>query len=526
MAKLKEPSKSSVSRREFAVDVAALGLTALLPRAVVDASAATQRVIVRTDAEIGMIHPELHGQFAEHLGSCIYGGLWVNKASRIPNVDGYRQQAIAYLRELEIPVLRWPGGCFADDYHWRDGVGAASRRPKRVNIHWGGYVEDNSFGIHEFIGLCRKIGAEPYLTGNVGSGSPEEFRDWIEYCNYPSGSSLAEERATNGSPEPFRVRYWGVGNENWGCGGEMTPAEYAAFYRRFSVYARTFGGLKPFLIACGPASNDLAWTRGFMEGVSGRRLPDGFSMHYYSGGNSTATNYTPSTMEQQLASFAAMEQAIIQQRGLLDGFDSGRNVGLVIDEWGVWDRAVPAEEKQYGALWQQSTLRSALAAGMALNVFNRQADKLYMCNIAQMVNVLQSLLLTDGPEGERCIRTTTYYTYALFKPHRSRTSLRVETEDSSPLGLSASASVKGAELILSLVNPKLERDLTVECSLRRRVAKEGKAQILHDADFNACNSFDQPGRIVPRPCPVSVEGSKIRLDLPAMSVATVILQLA
>jgi len=526
LAELKELGKSSISRREFVVDVAALGLTALLPPAAFGASPASQRVIVRTDAEIGMIHPELHGQFAEHLGSCIYGGLWVNKASPIPNVDGYRQQAIEYLRDLEIPVLRWPGGCFADDYHWRDGVGAASRRPKRVNIHWGGYVEDNGFGIYEFVGLCRKIGAEPYLTGNVGSGTPEEFRDWIEYCNYPSGSSLAEERAANGSPEPFRIRYWGVGNENWGCGGEMTPAEYADFYRRFSVYARTFGGLKPFLVACGPPGNDLAWTRGFMEGVSGRRLPDGFSMHYYSGGDSTAAQYTADSMEKQLASFAAMEQAIIQQRGLLDGFDSGRNVALVIDEWGVWDRGVPDEVKQYGALWQQSTLRSAVAAGLALNVFNRQADKLYMCNIAQMVNVLQSLLLTDGPEGQRCIRTTTYYTYALFKPHRSRTSLRVETEDSSPLGLSASASIRGQELILSLVNPKLGRDLTVECSLTRRAAKEGKAQILHDPDFNAYNSFDQPDRIVPRPCPVSVEGSKIRLNLPAMSVATVILQLA
>ena len=527
MGKTKGTTRSLVSRRQFAIQSAALTLTALVPRSVLGASSNTRRVVIRTDAEIGVVRPEFHGHFAEHLGSCVYGGLWVGRNSGIPNVDGYRQQAVEYLRELGIPVLRWPGGCFADDYHWRDGIGPVEKRPKRVNIHWGGYVEDNSFGTHEFVRLCRKIGAEPYLAGNVGSGAPEELRNWMEYCNYPAGSTLAEERAANGSLEPLRVRYWGVGNENWGCGGAMTPKEYADIYRRFSVYTRAFGDTKPFLIACGPNGNDLSWSRGFLDEVRGSRPPDGFSMHYYSGGKCTPTAFTADALEEQLSSFATIEQAIVEQRALLDSYGMfGRNMGLLLDEWGVWDRMVPEEEKRNGRLWQQITLRSAVAGGLGLNLFNRQADKLYMCNIAQMVNVLHSLLLTDGPEGKRCVRTTTYHTYALFRPHRSKTSLRVETEDTTPLGLSASASVKDQELVLSLVNPRVGTDLQVECTLSRGTAKEGQAQILHDADFNAYNSFDHPDRIVPQPHPVRVEGSTIRMDLPSMSVATVLLRLA
>src|SRR5215475_16125381 len=197
-------------------------------------------VSINLSKENGTIRPELHGHFAEHLGTCIYGGLWVGKSSKIPNINGYRKAAVDYLKGL-VPVLRWPGGCFADDYHWRDGIGPAAKRPKRVNVNWGKYVEDNSFGTHEFIAFCRLIGAEPYFAANVGSGTPQEMRDWIEYCNFPKGSTLSDERAANGSPEPFRVRYWGVGNELWGCGGNMRPEQAADEFRRFASFARTFG---------------------------------------------------------------------------------------------------------------------------------------------------------------------------------------------------------------------------------------------------------------------------------------------
>jgi alpha-N-arabinofuranosidase len=316
-----------------------------------------------------------------------------------------------------------------------------------------------------------------------------------------------------------------VGNENWGCGGAMRPEEYVDIYRRFSVYLRTFGETQPFLVACGPNGNNTQWSRGVMDGLR-QRYPDGFSMHYYERGSDPATNFTVEHMNEQLSTFAKVEEAVIQQRALLDSYDGGRRVGLLVDEWGVWDRIPRDDEQRYGRLWQQSTMRSAIAAGLGLNLFNRQADKLYMCNIAQMVNVLQSLLLTDGPEGEHCVRTTTYYAYALFKPHRSQTAVRVETEDSSPLGLSMSASRGDRDLVLSFVNPRPDTEMQIDCSLRGSSAKEASAEILHDQDFNAYNSFDNPNRIVPKQHPVRVAGSRIQLDLPRLSVATVTVQLA
>jgi alpha-N-arabinofuranosidase len=516
-----------ISRRDFASKsaklAAAASIAAVVPSWIFSDSSSAKRVTIRTDQEIGVVRPELHGHFAEHLGSCVYGGLWVGKNSSIQNTNGYRKQAIEYLRELGIPVLRWPGGCFADDYHWRDGIGSPKKRPKRVNIHWGGYLEDNSFGTHEFIEMCRLLDAEPYLAGNVGSGSPEELRDWIEYCNFPAGSTLSNARAANGSPEPFHVKYWGVGNESWGCGGNMRPEEYAAEYRRFAVYLRTFGGTKPFLVASGPNGNDSEWSRGLLSGLR-RSNPDGFSIHYYSGGKDPSVTFSPANVDDQLSSFAKIEQAIIQQRALLDGYDGGRRVGLILDEWGVWDRISPEDERRFGKLWQQSTMRSAVAAGLGLNLFNRQADKLYMCNIAQMVNVLQSLLLTDGPQGEHCIRTTTYHAFMLFKPHRSKTSVRVETESSLPLDLSVSASKSEGELVISFVNPRHDADLEIDCRIQGSNPQTGTANILHDADWNACNTFDSPNRLTPQSHPIRVEGAAVRLNLPPLSIVTATLR--
>lgn len=526
--------KNSITRRQFARGTAAISLSALLPQGVFSSPAATQKVVVHSDVEIGLIRPEFHGQFAEHLGSCVYGGLWVGKDSPISNVDGYRKAAIDYLAELGIPVLRWPGGCFADDYHWRDGIGPLNKRPKRVNIHWGDYVEDNSFGVHEFIGLCRKIGAEPYLAGNVGSGTPEELRDWVEYCNYPSGSTLSDERAANGSPEPFRVRYWGVGNENWGCGGNMTPERYADLFRQFAGYLRPFGGTRPFLIACGPNGNDMRWSRGFLTETTGSRQPDGFAMHFYETGLKAPTLFDAETANTQFSIFPRVEQAIIQQRGLLDTFEPPprggrggapppdaqprRTTNLLLDEWGVWDAIPQADQQKYGRLWQQITTRSAVAAGLGLNLFNRQADKLYMTNIAQMVNVLQSMLLTDGAQGKNCVRTTTYYAFMLFKPHRSKISVRVDTEGKGPLDLSVSASKGSGEMIVTFVNPRIGGDTTVDCAIAG--ARSATAQILHHSDMNAFNSFDAPDTVVTKSHPVTVEAGRLKLDVPALGIVT------
>ena len=513
-----------ITRRKFVESAAAASLASTIPPNLFADSTVMQRVVVHTDAEIGIVKPEFHGHFAEHLGSCVYGGLWVGKNSKVPNVNGHRKLAVDYLHDLGVPVLRWPGGCFADDYHWRDGIGSAAKRPKRVNIHWGGYVEDNSFGTHEYIDLCRRIGAEPYLAGNVGSGSPREMRDWVEYCNYPAGSDLSEERIANGSKEPFHVRYWGVGNESWGCGGNMRPEEYAALYRQFAVYLKEFGGTKPFLIASGPSGSDVGWSRGLLDRMK-YELPDGLSMHYYEGGEDVATEFTVPHMDEQLSIFTKVEDSIRLQRSVLDGYREGRNVGLILDEWGVWDRISSADEKRYGSLWQQSTMRSALAAGLGLNLFNRLADKLYMCNIAQIVNVLQSLLITEGIESDKCVRTTTYYAFALFKAHRSKMALRVDTPGLSPLGLSSSASRGENEIVLSFVNPRADADMRVECTLAGSSAKDGSAEILHSPNLNACNSFDKPDAVVVQKHAVKVDGAKVLLDVPRMSVATVSLRI-
>jgi len=510
------------TRRDFAMGLGAAVFTAIASRKSFPFQAREQRIVIHAGVEIGTIRPELHGHFAEHLGSCTYGGLWVGKDSKIANISGYRKDAVEYLKALGVPVLRWPGGCFADDYHWRDGIGVAERRPKTVNIHWGNYVEDNSFGTHEFVGLCRLIGAEPYFAGNVGSGTPDELRDWVEYCNYPSGSSLADERAKNGSPQPFRIKYWGVGNENWGCGGRMTPEEYAGHYRRFATYVRPFDEVRPYMIACGPNGNDTDWSRRFMDAMRQRGAPNGFAMHFYSGGKSPATNFTVETMQEQLSSFARIEQAVKQQRALLDGYDPERKIGLLVDEWGVWDRMLPDEEKRYGRLWQQITMRSAVAAALGLNVFHRQADKLVMCNIAQIVNVLHSMLLTDG---DKCIRTPAYYAFDLLKAHRGLTSIQVETGDPAALGMSVSASRKDNDLILTFVNPRHDEAVSANCSLSGATAGSGKAQILHHVDFNACNTFDNPDRIVPRSHPIKLESSRIGIELPPLSIVTAALRL-
>lgn len=516
------------SRRGFLGGGAAAACAVLTARKAESAPTRTVRATIHTAVETGVVRPELHGHFAEHLGSCIYGGLWVGRNSSIPNIGGYRKLAVDYLRELGIPVLRWPGGCFADDYHWRDGVGPPEKRPRTVNLWWGKYTEDNSFGTHEFIGLCRLIGAEPYLAGNVGSGTPRELRDWMEYSNFPSGSTLSDERIANGAREPFAVRYWGVGNENWGCGGSMTPEEYAAHYRRFATYiARRrdgFGGTAPYLIACGPSRNDPDWSRRFLQGM-GRHLGfvNGFAMHYYSNGKSPATKFTADTMRDQLATFADLERGIVQQHGLLRGFDPEGRIGLLIDEWGVWDRMQPEDEKRYGRLWQQIPQRAAVAAALGLNVFHRHAGKLVMCNIAQIANVLHAMILT---EGGRCVRTPAYWAFMLLKPHRGQTAVRVEAGTQDPLGLSISASRGARSLAVTLVNPRHDETMAAECALPGAAPAGAAARLLHHPDFNACNTFEQPDLITPRPHPVEAGRERIRVELPPVSVVTVEAKLA
>jgi alpha-N-arabinofuranosidase len=488
-------------------------------------------VDVRLTDPIATIHPHLYGHFAEHLGSCVYEGIWVGEDSAIPNIDGIRTDVLSALKEIRPSVIRWPGGCFADDYHWEDGIGPQSERPNRVNIHWGNVVEPNAFGTHEFILFCRLLGAEPYLCGNVGGGHPRELRDWIEYCNYDGDSALARRRRENGSEEPFRVRYWGVGNENWGCGGEMKGGEYAEHYRRFAGYCRNFAGTDLFLIACGPNGNDVKWTRDVFDGLQGYRKLHGFSAHFYCGTAGTSTEYSADQWYELIQRSLYMERLVVHQRALLDGYDPDRRIGLIVDEWGTWHPAAPDRNPAF--LWQQNTVRDALVAAATLDIFNRHADKVVMSNIAQMINVLQAMILTDGP---RMIVTPTYHVYRMYRNHQGglslRTAIEAEEIEFAASGQSrslprvmGSASRKGDAALITLTHVHAGDATEVEIRLRDGEAANVTAETLASGDIRDRNTFDEPGKVKPRSLPAQGSGSSIRVTLPPASVTTLSLRL-
>jgi alpha-N-arabinofuranosidase len=493
-------------------------------------------ISVLLDEPIALIRPELHGQFAEHLGGCVNGGLWVGENSSIPNFGGLRTDVLNALKRLRIPVLRWPGGCFADDYHWEDGIGPRKDRPRRVNTWWGMDIEDNAFGTHEFLMLCRHLGCQPFLAGNVGSGSPREMRDWVEYCNFASDSTLARRRARNGSPQPLGVRYWGVGNEAWGCGGNFCPEDYGAQYKRFATYLRDFPGAPLFLIACGPDGNKPDWTRRFLRKIASGDARfnyriHGLGAHYYCGtAGPSATEFDVNQWYELLHKAAGVEQLIREQRAAMDEFDPQRKIGLLIDEWGTWHFPTPGRDP--GHLWQQNTLRDALAAALTLDTFHRHADQLVMANIAQLVNVLQAMVLT---EGEKMILTPTYYVFDLYQPHQGGRSVRT-VFDVQPIrfaaadtmaqlsGLSGSASVRANLLTLTVVNPHASLPQEARIDLAGRPIGRATSSTLSDDDLAAHNSFAEPNRISPSEQALEIEPGDIRHVFPPASVTR--LQLA
>jgi len=487
---------------------------------------ANAKIDVYLEEIISPINRNIYGHFAEHLGNCIYGGIWVGEDSSIPNTNGIRDDVVEALKKLKPPVIRWPGGCFADYYHWRDGIGPRKNRPKRVNTHWGQVIEPNEFGTHEFIEFCRRIGAEPYICGNVGSGSPKEMRDWIEYCNFPGDSTLAQERVQNGHPEPFGVKYWGVGNENWGCGGNFEPEEYASVYRRFATFLFNFGKEPIYLIACGPAGNDKEWTHRFFQKL-GKRVPIyGFAAHYYCGTAGTSTEYTVQQWYELLQKASAMEDLVIQQRAIMDIYDPKREIGLIVDEWGTWHPPTQG----YPLLWQQNTLRDALVAALTLDIFNRHADKVVMANIAQTVNVLQSMILT---EEEKMLTTPTYHVYEMYSPHQNAEVLRtsfsadsisfkVEGEERRIFRISGSASLKNNKLFLTVVHTHVNEPIEVLINLYGGKAKEGKVRILTHQDIHAHNTFDFPNNVVPKDDEeIFIEGSSIHYTFKPASVTAI-----
>lgn len=485
------------------------------------------QVTIDPQDEIGTIHPTIYGHFAEHLGRCIYDGIWVGEDSPIPNTDGLRNDVVEALRKLKPPVIRWPGGCFADDYHWQDGIGPRETRPRRVNIHWGQVVETNAFGTQEFVRLCRLVGAQPYICGNVGSGTVRELREWVEYCNYDGDSTLARQRAVDGSPEPMEVIYWGVGNENWGCGGSFSPEDYCTEFRRYATFVRNYGR-RLYAIACGPSGNDIEWTTRFFRKLyrdyRGFRNIHGYSAHYYCGTAGTATEYTVDQWYELIAKGLKMERLVVQQRAAMDAYDPERAIGLIVDEWGTWHPVEKGTHPRF--LYQQNTIRDALVAATTLDIFNRHADKVVMANIAQTVNVLQAMILT---QDEKMLVTPTGCVYEMYAPHQGGTAVRarIETEavtyaqgeDEGQVPLVAgSASLKGKTLFVTLTNTHAKDEVAVTIRLLGGAAAVGGTARVLTGEIHAHNTFGEPEHVCPEPLDIDASGPSFKLMLPPASV--------
>ena len=461
---------------------------------------------VNADQGTTIISKNIYGHFAEHLGRCIYEGCWVGENSDIPHTRGIRDDVIAALKALRPPVLRWPGGCFADEYHWRDGVGPRETRPHMINTHWGGVTENNHFGTHEFFDLCEMIGAAPYVCGNVGSGSVREMREWVEYITFGGRSPMADLRRENGRDEPWTLPYFGVGNESWGCGGNMRAEYYADEYRRYATYIRKLGETRVFKIACGPNSADYHWTEVLMK-EAGRHM-DGLSLHYYTvpgtwQNKGSATDFDEADWFQTLKSCLKMDELIRRHGAIMERYDPDKRVALIVDEWGTWFDV--EQDTNPGFLFQQNTLRDALVAGISLNVFNAYADRVRMANIAQTINVLQAMILTDGPH---LVRTPTYHVFEMFQVHQDATLLpvRLQTADYEhdgqtlpALSVSASKDQASGRVHLSLCNADPNRAVELACELRGATFTAVSGRVLTADVMNAHNTFDAPEAVQPRP---------------------------
>lgn len=471
-------------------------------------------VSVHDSAPGPVIPKEIYGQFSEHLGRCIYDGIWVGPDSVMPNENGYRSDVLEALRELHVPVLRWPGGCFADEYHWRDGIGPRSERPKMINSNWGGTLEDNSFGTHEFLDLCEMLGTEPYISGNVGSGTVGELAQWVEYMTAREGT-MAELRRSNGRVEPWKVKYLGVGNESWGCGGNMTPEYYSDLYRRYATYCRDFDGNCLYKVASGASDYDYNWTKVLMNSSS--RFMDGLSLHYYTvvdwNSKGSATDFSDGEYYDIVAKCAEIDEVLRNHESIMDAFDPSCRVGLLLDEWGTWFEVEPGTEP--GHLYQQNTMRDAIVAALSLNIFNGHTRRLKMANIAQIVNVLQSMILT---EGDRMLLTPTYHVFRMFRGHQDAVSIPVEYSSltlSAPSGrslpsLSVSCSrASDGSYLLTLANPSLDSPAPLSLVFDEFCPRTADVEILSSGNIRDCNSFDSPAKVRPTKFNgVSLAGSK------------------
>ncbi len=489
-------------------------------------STAADILVVRADAGKETISKNIYGHFAEHLGGCIYGGIWVGKDSPIPHTRGIRNDVVEALRRINVPVLRWPGGCFADEYHWMEGIGPPEQRPEMVNTHWGMVTESNAFGTHEFLDLCEQLGCEAYIAGNVGSGTVEEMQDWVEYMTFDGDSQMADLRRANGRDEPWRVRYFGVGNENWGCGGNMTPEYYADLYNRFQTYVRSYSGNRIVKVACGPGSENYQWMRVVMERCN--RHMAAISLHHYVRGTGNWTQKGSATRFDEKEWFALMKNTLTIEPLLdnsikiIDEVDRRGRIGLFVDEWGTWWDVEPGTNPSF--LYQQNTLRDAVSAGIFLNAFNNHCRRVKMANIAQTVNVLQAMVLTDG---DKMILTPTYHVFEMFKVHHDATLLPVELKcgdyeyggESVPaINVSVSRDKSGrVHLSLCNLDPVNSRELS--CKLQGLQAKRVGGRVLTAQVITAHNTFDRPDTVKPAKFDdFSLSSDVLTVTLPSKSV--------
>ncbi|MEH7128549.1 alpha-N-arabinofuranosidase [Neobacillus drentensis] len=491
-------------------------------------------VIINADIQKGKINKNIYGHFAEHLGRCIYEGIWVGEDSSIPNTKGIRNDVIAALKNIKVPVLRWPGGCFADEYHWKDGIGPKENRKRMVNTHWGGVVENNHFGTHEFMLLCELLECEPYICGNVGSGTVQEMSEWVEYMTFEGESPMANWRRENGRAEPWKLKYFGVGNENWGCGGNMRPEYYADLFRRYQTYVRNYGNNKVYKIAGGANVDDYNWTEVLMKNA--HWLMDGLSLHYYTIpgdfwlGKGSAIDFPEDEWFVTMKKALHMDELITKHSTIMDKYDPQKRIGMIIDEWGTWFDVEPGTNP--GFLYQQNTIRDALVAGLHFNIFHNHADRVQMTNIAQTVNVLQAMILT---EGEKMILTPTYHVFDMYKVHQDAELLAVDSsfgtyeyngETLPQVTVSASKNTEG-KIHVSLCNIDHQNGAELDLDLRGINAANTKVSgtIITADTMNAHNTFEQPDVVKPVEFTgVAVENDKLAIKLPAMSVVTLVIE--
>ena len=464
-----------------------------------------EKYLINPNQKISKISKDIYGHFSEHLGRCIYDGMYVGEGSDIPNVNGMRCDVVNALKEMGIPVLRWPGGCFADEYHWKDGIGEKSKRKKMINTHWGGVVEDNSFGTHEFFELCRQLGCDAYINGNVGSGTVEEMNEWVEYMTFDGVSPMAELRAENGHKEPWKIKYFGVGNESWGCGGNMDPEYYGDLFKRYNTYVRDYDSNYHInRIACGPNGNNYHWTKQVMDKV--KYHANGLALHYYTvpTGNwdhkGSATEFDVAEYDSTISKAYEMEHLVSNHIKMMDSVKPDHKVKLVVDEWGTWFDVEPGTNP--GFLYQQSTMRDAVVAGLTLNIFNKHADRIMMANIAQTVNVLQAVILTDG---DKMVLTPTYHIFKMYKDHQENTlvgsflttkELTSEMNDKKAYPqLTESASIDENGVVYSTItNCSASEAVEIKCQVADTSVTEITAEIL-TGDIHDKNDFENGERV-------------------------------